>query len=133
MLAATIAAAAALTVLMLEPVAALGRVVVPTPPAVTVATGSNTQVTLTTGCNEWERGVDVVVEGKAVHVTDETVLNQVAQAFRVRWDGRWQFAARDGHFYDGDAEWPAEVFGVTPARAFSFAKGDPFGATTHRF
>ena len=25
------------------------------------------------------------------------------------------------------------VFSVTPAKVFAHAKGDPFGATTHRF
>jgi hypothetical protein len=25
------------------------------------------------------------------------------------------------------------VFSVTPVKVFAYAKGDPFGATTHRF
>src|SRR3954462_8766407 len=33
---------------------------------------TNPNVILTTGCNEWERGLDVVVEGEAVQVMDET-------------------------------------------------------------
>ena len=41
---------------------------------------ANPHVVVTTGCNRWDEGIDVVVEGKAVH-----------------------------------------------------AKGDPFGATTHKF
>jgi len=32
---------------------------------------ANRHVILTTGCNGWERGLDVVVEGEAVQVTDE--------------------------------------------------------------
>jgi len=95
---------------------------------------ANPYVVLTTGCNSWDGGTDVVVEGKAVHVTDEAVLARAAAAFTARWDGRWQFAVRNGRFYNGGAdEWPSEVFGVTPTRAFAHAKGDPFGATTHRF
>jgi general stress protein 26 len=94
---------------------------------------ANPYVVLMTGSSDWDNGIGVVVEGKAVHVTDEAVLSRVAEAFAVRWDGRWQFAVRDGRFYNGDAEWPCEVFGVAPARAFAHAKGDPFGATTHRF
>ncbi|MGH3409632.1 MAG: hypothetical protein ACRDRJ_45125 [Streptosporangiaceae bacterium] len=31
------------------------------------------------------------------------------------------------------AEGEALVFSVTPTRVFAHAKGDPFGATTHRF
>jgi hypothetical protein len=31
-----------------------------------------------TGCNRWDRGLDVVVEGDATHVTDDLVLARVA-------------------------------------------------------
>ena len=57
-------------------------------------------VVLTTGCNSWDRGLDVVVEGDAVQVIDDVVLQRVATAFAARWDGRWKFAARDGAFRD---------------------------------
>jgi hypothetical protein len=41
---------------------------------------------------------------------------------------------RDGRFYNHGAEdWPSEVFSVTPAKVFAHAKGEPYGATTHRF
>src|SRR5829696_5563786 len=39
---------------------------------------TNQNVTLTTGCNEWERGLDVVVEGEAVRVRDEGLLDRLA-------------------------------------------------------
>jgi len=94
----------------------------------------NPQVVLTTGCNSWDHGLDVVVEGEARHVTDEDALRSAAKAFAVKWQGAWQFAVRDGRFYNqGSADWPSEVFSVTPARVFAHAKGEPFGATTHRF
>jgi nitroimidazol reductase NimA-like FMN-containing flavoprotein (pyridoxamine 5'-phosphate oxidase superfamily) len=97
---------------------------------------ANPNVVLTTGCNHWDEGIDVVVEGRAVQVTDEAVLARVAEAFSVKWDGRWQLTVRDGHFYHdhgGEAQWPSEVFAVAPDRVFAHAKGDPFGATTHSF
>jgi hypothetical protein len=95
---------------------------------------ANPNVVLTTGCNRWDEGIDVVVEGKAVQVTDEKVLAGVAGAFAARWDGRWQLTARDGRFINRNAnDWPSEVFAVVPARVFAHAKGDPYGATTHRF
>jgi general stress protein 26 len=95
---------------------------------------ANPHVVLTTGCNRWDEGIDVVVEGAAAHVTDEKVLAAVAEAFAAKWDGRWQLTVRDGRFYHGSTDdYPSEVFGVEPARVFSHAKGDPFGATTHRF
>jgi len=95
---------------------------------------ANPNVVLTTGRNDWDEGIDVVVEGTAVHVTDEKLLARVAAAFAVKWDGRWQLDVRDGRFYNRAAGgWPSEVFGVTPAKVFAHAKGEPFGATTHKF
>jgi nitroimidazol reductase NimA-like FMN-containing flavoprotein (pyridoxamine 5'-phosphate oxidase superfamily) len=94
---------------------------------------ANPHVVLTTGCNRWDGGLDVVVEGQAVQVTDEAVLGRVAEAFTAKWDGRWQWVARDGQFRGADGEGEAMVFSVIPAKVFAHAKGDPFGATTHRF
>ena len=88
---------------------------------------------LTTGCNRWDQGLDVVVEGDAVRVTDDTVLERVAGAFTAKWDGRWQFTARGGCFRDLDGTGEAMVFSVTPVKVFAHAKGDPFGATKHQF
>ena len=42
---------------------------------------ANPQVVLTTGCNGWESGLDVMVEGEARHVTDEDALSRAAKAF----------------------------------------------------
>jgi len=78
-------------------------------------------------------GLDVVVEGDAVQVTDDEVLGRVAGAFTAKWDGRWQWIARGGCFRDPDGHGEAMVFSVSPAKVFAHAKGDPFGATTHRF
>lgn len=94
---------------------------------------SNPNVVLTTGCNHWDSGLDVVVEGEAIHVTDEVVLGRIAEAFTNKWDGRWQFSVRDGSFRGSAGSGVAKVFSVTPDRVFAHSKGDPFGATTHRF
>jgi Pyridoxamine 5'-phosphate oxidase len=94
---------------------------------------ANSHVVLTTGCNRWDQGLDVVVEGDAVQVTDDAVLSRVTGAFAAKWDGRWQYTARGGCFRDLDGSGEAMVFSVTPAKVFAYAKGDPFGATTHRF
>jgi general stress protein 26 len=48
---------------------------------------TNQNVILTTGCNEWERGLDVVVEGKAVQVTDHDLLECLAGVWATKWDG----------------------------------------------
>jgi general stress protein 26 len=93
---------------------------------------ANPHVVLTTGCNQWDRGLDVVVEGTAVQVTDEPILQRIAPAFTGKWDGRWQFGAVDGGFKHPEG-FIAMVFTVTPVKVFAHAKGDPFGATSYRF
>jgi nitroimidazol reductase NimA-like FMN-containing flavoprotein (pyridoxamine 5'-phosphate oxidase superfamily) len=93
---------------------------------------SNRHVTLTTGCNEWEGGLDVVIEGEAVPVTDEQVLEHLAEAWAKKWDGRWRYEVRENVFrHEGGAD-AVLVFSVTPAKARVFAKGT-FGQTRHRF
>lgn len=95
---------------------------------------ANPHVVMTTGCNRWDGGLDVVVEGDAVQVTDDAVLARVAQAFASKWDGRWRWTARDGAFRDTDSGGgEAMVFSVVPVKVFAHAKGDPFGETRHRF
>jgi nitroimidazol reductase NimA-like FMN-containing flavoprotein (pyridoxamine 5'-phosphate oxidase superfamily) len=91
----------------------------------------NGQVTLTTGCNEWERGVDVVVEGEAERVTEQPLLARLAEAWTRKWDGRWRYDVGDGCFrHDHESE--ALVFRVRASKVFAFAKGR-FGQTRHRF
>ena len=91
---------------------------------------ANPHVLLTTGCNQWDHGLDVVVEGMAIPVTDDTALERLAGAWRSKWDGRWQFEARDGSFHhDAGA---ALVFSVTPTKVLAFGKGT-FTHTRHRF
>ncbi|HEX4060527.1 MAG TPA: pyridoxamine 5'-phosphate oxidase family protein [Streptosporangiaceae bacterium] len=95
---------------------------------------ANPHVALTTGCNRWDGGLDVVVEGQAAQATDQATLTRLAEAWRTKWDGRWHFEAHDGAFRDSDShDGRAEVFTVTPTKIYAHAKGEPFGATTHRF
>ena len=92
---------------------------------------ANPHVTLTTGCNSWDSGLDVVIEGDAVRVTDDELLERLAEAWTAKWDGRWHYEAHDGSFHHTDGE-PVLVFSVTPTKVFAFAKGR-FGQTRHRF
>ena len=92
---------------------------------------ANPHVVLTTGCNRWDGGLDVVVEGEAARVTDEDLLKHLAEVWTTKWDGRWQFTVRDGAFEDDGSA--SHVHSVTPAKIFAYAKGDPFGQTRHRF
>ncbi len=91
----------------------------------------NPQVILTTGCNQWDAGLDVVVEGEAVRITDDDILERLAEAWATKWDGRWQFQVRNSAFHheSGDA---ALVFSVIPAKILAFGKGN-FSHTRHWF
>jgi nitroimidazol reductase NimA-like FMN-containing flavoprotein (pyridoxamine 5'-phosphate oxidase superfamily) len=91
----------------------------------------NPEVILMTGCNQWDSGLDIVVEGEAVEVTDDDLLERLADAWRTKWDGRWHYEARDSAFsHDGGGT--ALVFAVQPAKVFAFSKGT-FSQTRHRF
>jgi hypothetical protein len=92
----------------------------------------NSHVILTTGCNTWNKGLDVVVEGDAVQITDDSVLKRLAQVWTTKWGGSWQFQVRDGFFHHPDGHSPILVFSVTPTRVYTFAKGT-FSHTRHQF
>ena len=95
---------------------------------------TNPHVVLITGCNQWDHGVDVVVEGDAVQVTDPAVLGRLTEAWAGKWDGRWRLAVRDGGFHNIDENnFASEVFAVAPTKIYAHAKGDPFGQTRYRF
>jgi general stress protein 26 len=92
----------------------------------------NRHVILSTGCNGWDRGLDVVIEGDAVQVTDDDTLTRLAGAWRAKWDGRWQYQVRDGFFYHQGSREPVQVFAVAPAKVLAFSKG-AFSHTRHVF
>ena len=93
---------------------------------------TNQNVILMTGCNEWERGLDVVVEGEAVRVIEESVLTRLAEAWERKWDGRWQYEVREAAFQHEANGNAILVFSVKPTKVLAFAKGT-FGQTRHRF
>jgi hypothetical protein len=78
---------------------------------------TNQNVILMTGRNEWERGLDVVVEGEAVPVIDESVLKRLAEARETKWDGRWHYEVHEGGFrHEGNVD-AILVFSVKPTKA----------------
>jgi nitroimidazol reductase NimA-like FMN-containing flavoprotein (pyridoxamine 5'-phosphate oxidase superfamily) len=92
---------------------------------------NNPRVVVTTGCNAFRRGLDVVVEGTAVAVRDESTLLQLADLFATKYEGHFDFAVRDGRFvHDGGA---ADVYRVVPEKAFAYGRGETFTATRYRF
>jgi general stress protein 26 len=101
---------------------------------------ANPHVILTTGCNGWDRGLDVVVEGDAVQNTDDAALRRLADVWRTKWDGQWQYEVRGGAFHRGteaaggaaDEGGEALVFSVVPRKVLAFGKGT-FTQTRHKF
>jgi nitroimidazol reductase NimA-like FMN-containing flavoprotein (pyridoxamine 5'-phosphate oxidase superfamily) len=75
----------------------------------------NPHCILTTGCNRLEDGLDVVVEGEAVRVTDDDRLRVLSEAWQAKYGSDWPLT--------GTQEDPDYVFEVTPAKAFGFRKG----------
>lgn len=92
---------------------------------------ANPEVVLTTGTNLWDKGLDVVVEGTAVRVTDEVRLRELAAAWEEKYGGFFHYDVADGCFRHETGV--AYVFAVTPRTAFGFAKGEPFSQTRYRF
>ena len=93
---------------------------------------TNPRVALTTGCNGWQEGLDVVVEGEAERVTDEARLSELARAWREKWDGSWEYEpVAEGFGHTGGQD-IAHVFAVQPAKVLAFGKGG-FSHTRHTF
>ena len=90
---------------------------------------TNRHVVLATGCNRWDEGLDVVVEGQAERVTDRTRLERLAAAWATKWDGRWRFEPADGAFRHEAGI--AHVFAVRPTKVLAFGKGR-FSQTRYR-
>jgi Pyridoxamine 5'-phosphate oxidase len=84
---------------------------------------SNPSVVLTTGCNQWDRGLDVMVEGTAERVTDRATLERLAATWTGKWDGRWQYRVTDDGFAHPEAGGPVFVFAVRANKILTFAKG----------
>ena len=59
---------------------------------------ANPYCVLTTGCNALGEGLDVVVEGEVVRVTDEPTLQRVADAYADKYPEPFRFAVRDGTY-----------------------------------
>jgi PPOX class probable F420-dependent enzyme len=91
----------------------------------------NSHCILTTGCNTFGEGLDLVVEGEAVNVRDEARLVRLAAAFEAKYGVDWHFDVRDGAFQHGPGS--ALVYEVAPTTAYGFGKGEKSSHTRWRF
>jgi nitroimidazol reductase NimA-like FMN-containing flavoprotein (pyridoxamine 5'-phosphate oxidase superfamily) len=89
-------------------------------------------VALTTGSNAWAQGLDFVVEGTAVQVTDQAQLQRLADAYEGKYGSVWHFDVGDGVFLHGAGPSEARVFRVRATKVMAFAK-DPHAQTAFRF
>jgi len=93
----------------------------------------NPQCILTTGCNTIGEGLDVVVEGDAVQVTDDVTLRLVADLYESKYGREWRFEVRDGAFVHEQGDGIALVYEVEPRKAFGFRRGEEYSQTRWRF
>jgi general stress protein 26 len=100
----------------------------------------NPHCVLTTGSSAFRSGLDIVAEGDAKRVTDETRLRSLAELWASKLD--WHFDVVDGAFRERGSEVAGEefnetgaaiVFAVAPTKVLAFGKGEPFSQTRYRF
>jgi Pyridoxamine 5'-phosphate oxidase len=91
---------------------------------------ANRHCAVTTGCNTWDKGFDIVLHGEAVVVRDLPLLQQVANAFAAKYGSDWVFeVAGDGTFRGHGV---SLVYQLAPVQALGFGK-DPFSHTRWDF
>ena len=80
---------------------------------------------------------DLVVEGKAVKVTDQAKAQRIAEVYRSQG---WQVSVREGEVsltaeYSAPSAGPPpwDVYEVTPETVFALGTAEPYGATSWRF
>ena len=111
----------------------------------------NPSVIITTGQNDLNAGLDIVVEGEAVPVNDDTRLHSLAEAYVAKYGEGWRFVVHDGAFrneerppesssgFDSDGADRLKkyirvpVFQTSPRTAFGFGRGSQFSQTRWRF
>lgn len=92
----------------------------------------NRHCVLTTGCNDLHAGLDLVLEGDAVRLTDHDRLAVIASAYEAKYGAEWHFDVGDGVFHHGDGG-TAVVFEVRPVKAWGYGRQPLYSATRWRF
>lgn len=84
---------------------------------------------------EWDR-LDLVIEGTAVKVRDESTLKRVADEYDATYG--WRVTVRDGAFHDTEGAPtagppPYDVYELVPTIAFGFGVDETFTPTRWQF
>ena len=80
----------------------------------------NTNVAMTTGANSLSEGLDLVVEGEAVRVTDDSTLRAAAGLYETKYG--WKFDVGDGVLHGAGGE--DFLFRIKARKGFGFGRGD---------
>jgi hypothetical protein len=91
---------------------------------------ANRQCAVTTGCNTWDHGFDIVLQGEAVVVRDLALLQRVADAFLAKYGSDWAFEVGGDGAFRGHGV--SLVYQLAPAQGLGFGKG-PFSHTRWDF
>jgi general stress protein 26 len=91
----------------------------------------NSHCIISTGCNSFSEGLDLVIEGDAVIVSDDTILQWLADQYDAKYAPTFHFTVRDGAFYGDGGR--ALVYQIRPQKVLGFAKGETFSQTRWRF
>jgi nitroimidazol reductase NimA-like FMN-containing flavoprotein (pyridoxamine 5'-phosphate oxidase superfamily) len=89
------------------------------------------QVVLTTGNNALATGLDVVVEGEAVRISEQPRLAELAAAWVAKYGEDWRFEVHDGGFWTAGGG-SAAVFGVVADKVLAFRKEGAYAQTVWR-
>lgn len=92
---------------------------------------ANPHCSVMTGCNTLHAGFDVIVEGRAEQVADESALRRLIDAYVAKYGEEWRFTLRDGALHNQEGG-RALTFRIRPSKAIGFGK-DPYTQTTWRF
>ncbi|ASO20430.1 putative pyridoxamine 5'-phosphate oxidase family protein [Actinoalloteichus hoggarensis] len=90
----------------------------------------NPRCTLTTGCNRMDEGVDLVVDGQAVRVSEDDLLHRIARDYAAKYG--WNFVVRGDEFV-GEGGNVAQVYRMTPATVYAYGRDGEHSATSWRF
>jgi uncharacterized pyridoxamine 5'-phosphate oxidase family protein len=80
----------------------------------------NPQVVITTGRNSLSEGIDIVLEGEAVMVSDDARLRRVADAYAAKYGEGWRLPIGGPE----GKEAGIVAFEVTPSKAFGFGRNE---------
>lgn len=93
---------------------------------------ANPHCAVTTGCNRWDDGLDIVLHGDAVPVRDRQVLRRVADAHTAKYGSAWAAEVDDNGTFRMLGHAPV-VYQVRPTQALGFGKTNGFSHTRWDF